>query len=44
MMAERAVRVAVDRLVAFMVDCLVPMGIPREDAKIITDILTTADL
>jgi L-2-hydroxycarboxylate dehydrogenase (NAD+) len=44
MMAERAVRVAVDRLVAFMVDCLVPMGIPREDAKIIADILITSDL
>jgi LDH2 family malate/lactate/ureidoglycolate dehydrogenase len=44
MMVERAVRIAVDRLVAFMVDCLIAMGIPHEDAKIIADILITSDL
>jgi len=43
-MAEQVIRVPVDRLVAFMIDCLEAMGVPPEDARIIADVLITADL
>jgi LDH2 family malate/lactate/ureidoglycolate dehydrogenase len=41
---EQSVRVPVDKLVAFMVDTCVAMGIPRQDAAIIADVLITSDL
>jgi L-2-hydroxycarboxylate dehydrogenase (NAD+) len=43
-MSEQNVRVPVNQLVDFMVDAQVAMGIPLEDAKIITDVLITSDL
>ncbi len=43
-MAEQVVRVPVDRLVAFMIECLQNMGVPPEDAPTIAEILITADL
>ena len=43
-MTEPAARVPVDRLVAFMIDCLQKMGVPPEEAPIIAEILITADL
>jgi L-2-hydroxycarboxylate dehydrogenase (NAD+) len=43
-MSEQSVRVPVDKLVDFMVDALVAMGTPLEDAKIIADVLITSDL
>jgi LDH2 family malate/lactate/ureidoglycolate dehydrogenase len=43
-MAQQMVRVPVDRLVAFMIDCLVGMGVPAEDAPVIAEVLSTADL
>ena len=43
-MSESSVRVPVSKLVEFMLDALVAMGVPRQDAKIITDVLLTSDL
>jgi LDH2 family malate/lactate/ureidoglycolate dehydrogenase len=43
-MTQQVVRVPVDRLVAFMVDCLRAMGVPQDDAPVIADVLITADL
>jgi LDH2 family malate/lactate/ureidoglycolate dehydrogenase len=43
-MTEPAARVPVDRLVAFMIECLQKMGVPPEEAPIIAEILITADL
>ncbi len=43
-MSESSVRVPVTKLVEFMIDALVAMGVPRQDAKIIADVLITSDL
>ena len=43
-MSESSVRVPVSKLVEFMLDALVAMGVPRQDAKIIADVLLTSDL
>jgi LDH2 family malate/lactate/ureidoglycolate dehydrogenase len=43
-MADLNVHVPVNDLVDFMVLALEKMGVPREDAKIIADVLITADL
>jgi len=43
-MSEQSVRIPVQTLVDFMVDALVAMGIPLDDAKIIADVLITSDL
>jgi L-2-hydroxycarboxylate dehydrogenase (NAD+) len=42
-MAEKSVYVPVKKLVDFMVAALLKMGVPPEDAKIITDVLITSD-
>jgi LDH2 family malate/lactate/ureidoglycolate dehydrogenase len=43
-MSEQSVHVPVNKLVDFMVDVCVAMGIPQQDAKIIADVLITSDL
>jgi len=43
-MPEQSVRVPVDKLVGFMIDALLAMGIPVDDARIIADVLITSDL
>ncbi len=43
-MSEQSIRVPVTKLVDFMVDTLVAMSVPTEDAKIIADVLITSDL
>lgn len=43
-MSDQSVRVPVEKLVVFMQDVLVAMGIPAEDSKIIADVLITSDL
>jgi LDH2 family malate/lactate/ureidoglycolate dehydrogenase len=43
-MSEDNVYIPVEKLTNFMVQALMAMGIPQEDAKIITDVLITADL
>ena len=43
-MPDQVVHVPVDRLVAYMIDCLRAMGVPQDDAPIIADVLITADL
>ena len=43
-MSEKSVYVPVQKLVDFMVDALVAMGIPLDEAKIIADVLITSDL
>ena len=43
-MSEQSIRVPVDRLVAFMIDALLAMGVPVDDARIIADVLITSDL
>ncbi len=43
-MSERNLRIPVDRLIVFMIDALMAMGVPEEDARIISDVLITADL
>jgi LDH2 family malate/lactate/ureidoglycolate dehydrogenase len=43
-MSEQSIYVPLDKLINFMVDALVAMGIPSEDAHIIADVLITADL
>jgi L-2-hydroxycarboxylate dehydrogenase (NAD+) len=43
-MSESSVHVPVNKLVVFMVDACMAMGIPQEDAKIIADVLITSDL
>jgi LDH2 family malate/lactate/ureidoglycolate dehydrogenase len=43
-MPEQSVRVPVDRLIGFMIDALLAMGIPVDDARIIADVLITSDL
>jgi LDH2 family malate/lactate/ureidoglycolate dehydrogenase len=43
-MAEQSVRVPVNKLVPFMEDACVAMGAPRDDARIIADVLITSDL
>lgn len=43
-MSEQAVRVPVTKLVDFMITALLKMGVPPEDARIIADVLITADL
>ncbi len=43
-MSDQSVHVPVNQLVDFMVEAQVAMGIPLDDAKIITDVLITSDL
>ncbi len=43
-MSENTIHIPVDKLVSFMIDALVRMGVPREDAGIIADVLITSDL
>ena len=43
-MSEQNIRVPVKQLVEFMVEALIAMGIPLEDARIIADVLITSDL
>ena len=43
-MSEKSVYVPVQKLVDFMVDALVAMTIPLDEAKIIADVLITSDL
>ena len=43
-MSEQSIHVPVQNLVDFMVDALVAMDIPLEDAQIIADVLITSDL
>jgi len=43
-MSESSVHIPANRLVDFMVDALVAMGVPVDDAKIIADVLITSDL
>ena len=43
-MAEQSVYVPVNKLVDFMFDALIAMGVPDEDARIIADVLITSDL
>jgi len=43
-MSEENTYVPVDKLTSFTIDALLAMGVPREDAEIITDVLITADL
>ena len=43
-MADKSIYIPVKTLVDFMADALQAMGIPLEDAKIITDVLITSDL
>jgi L-2-hydroxycarboxylate dehydrogenase (NAD+) len=41
--SENNIHVPVDKLVAFMVDALIKMGVPEADARIIADVLITSD-
>lgn len=43
-MSEQSVKVPVSTLVEFMLDALAGMGVPDEDAKIISDVIITSDL
>ena len=43
-MTEKNIHVPVNKLVDFMVDALMGMGVPVDDAKIIADVLITSDL
>lgn len=43
-MADASVYVPVDRLTDFMVDALIKMGLPRDDADIVAEVLLAADL
>ena len=43
-MSEKNAYVPVDKLTNFTINALLAMGVPREDAEIITDVLITADL
>jgi LDH2 family malate/lactate/ureidoglycolate dehydrogenase len=43
-MSEQSVHVPVNKLVDFMVEACVAMGIPRQDARIIAEVLITSDL
>lgn len=43
-MSEENATVPVDKLTKFMVQALVAMGVPSEDAEIVADVLITADL
>jgi len=43
-MSEQSIYVPIDKLINFMVDALVAMGIPSEDAHKIADVLITSDL
>ncbi len=43
-MSETSIHVPVNKVVAFMVDACVAMGIPQPDAEIIADVLITSDL
>src|SRR4030042_5797716 len=43
-MSEQNIRVPVKDLVDFMIVALLKMGVPQEDARIIADVLITADL
>lgn len=43
-MSEESIRVPVGTLVAFMEDACVAMGVPRDDAVVIADVLITSDL
>ncbi len=43
-MSEQSIHVPVQKLVDFMIAALVKMGVPQDDARIITDVLITADL
>jgi len=43
-MSEQSVHVPVTKLVDFMVEACVAMGIPRQDARIIAEVLITSDL
>ncbi len=43
-MSEQSIKVPVATLVEFMIDALVAMGVPDEDAKIISDVIITSDL
>ncbi len=43
-MSEKSVYVPVQKLIDFMVDALVAMKVPQDEAKIITDVLITSDL
>jgi L-2-hydroxycarboxylate dehydrogenase (NAD+) len=43
-MSEKSVYVPVQKLVDFMVDALVAMKVPQDEAKIIADVLITSDL
>lgn len=43
-MPEQNLHVPVEKLVPFMADALIKMGVPDEDARIIADVLITADL
>jgi L-2-hydroxycarboxylate dehydrogenase (NAD+) len=43
-MSEESIHVPVDRLVGFMIEALLAMGVPPDDAPIIADVLITSDL
>jgi L-2-hydroxycarboxylate dehydrogenase (NAD+) len=43
-MAEKSVRVPVNTIVDFMIHALTRMGVPREDAVIVADVLIASDL
>jgi L-2-hydroxycarboxylate dehydrogenase (NAD+) len=43
-MSEHSIFVPVQKLVDFSMDALAAMGVPRDDAKIIADVLITSDL
>lgn len=43
-MSEENIYIPVDKLTQFMVEALMAMGTPHEDAEIIADVLVTADL
>jgi LDH2 family malate/lactate/ureidoglycolate dehydrogenase len=43
-MSEQSVYIPVNKLFDFMIDALVAMGVPDEDARIIADVLITSDL
>jgi len=42
-MAEKNIYVPVENLTNFMIDALIAMGVPGDDAKIVADVLITAD-
>ena len=43
-MSEQSVKVPVKNLIDFMLEALSAMGVPSEDAQIITDVIITSDL